>query len=102
MEEVKGFRDITGDEARKRELVKNILVKNFNLFGFKPAETPVIEYENFVKSGNAQDEAISDVYKLTDKGQRKLALRYEFTFQLKRLAENKKLPFKRYQVGEVF
>ena len=97
MEEVKGFRDITGDEARKRELVKN-----FNLFGFKPAETPVIEYENFVKSGNAQDEAISDVYKLTDKGQRKLALRYEFTFQLKRLAENKKLPFKRYQVGEVF
>ncbi len=102
MEEVKGFRDITGDEAKRRELVKSILIKNFKLFGFEPAETPVIEYEQFVKSDNTQDEAISDIYKLTDKGQRKLALRYEFTFQLKRLAKNKKLPFKRYQIGEVF
>ena len=31
-----------------------------------------------------------------------MALRYEFTFQLKRLAKNKKLPYKRYQIGEVF
>ncbi|MBS3155280.1 ATP phosphoribosyltransferase regulatory subunit, partial [Candidatus Woesearchaeota archaeon] len=102
MEEVKGFRDITGDEAKRREIVKSILVKNFKLFGFEPAETPLIEYEKFVKSDNSQDAAISDIYKLTDKGQRKLALRYEFTFQLKRLAKNKKLPFKRYQIGEVF
>ena len=29
-------------------------------------------------------------------------MRYEFTFQLKRLANNKKLPYKRYQIGEVF
>ncbi len=36
------------------------------------------------------------------RGERKLALRYEFTFQLKRLAQNKKLPFKRYQIGTVF
>ncbi|PIN94878.1 hypothetical protein COU53_01845 [Candidatus Pacearchaeota archaeon CG10_big_fil_rev_8_21_14_0_10_30_48] len=29
-------------------------------------------------------------------------MRYEFTFQLKRLARNKKLPYKRYQIGPVF
>jgi len=29
-------------------------------------------------------------------------LRYEFTFQLKRIAQNKKLPYKRFQIGPVF
>ncbi len=33
---------------------------------------------------------------------RNLALRYELTFQLKRTGNNKKLPYKRYSVGEVF
>lgn len=100
MEIVKGFKDVSGFEAKKRELIRNIIVKNFKLYGFEPAETPVIEYENSVKS--TQDDAISDIFKLQDKGKRKLALRYEFTFQLKRLSKNKKLPYKRYQIGEVF
>jgi len=43
-----------------------------------------------------------NIFKLKDKGERDLALRYEFTFQLKRLMQNKKLPYKRYQIGEVF
>ena len=61
----------------------------------EPAETPVIEYEEFVRGNNQNDEAISDIYKLQDKGKRNLALRYEFTFQLKRIAQNRKLPYKR-------
>lgn len=99
---VKGFKDFTGEEAKKREKIREIIIKNFKAYGFEPAETPIIEYENFVKSGNEQDEVVSDIFKLQDKGKRKLALRYEFTFQLKRLAKNKKLPYKRYQIGEVF
>ena len=55
-----------------------------------------------MKGDNSNDEAISDIFKLKDRGKRKLALRYEFTFQLKRLMKNKKLPFRRYQIGEVF
>jgi len=102
MESVKGFRDFTGAEALKREKTKEILIRNFKSYGFEPAETPIIENEEFVKSQSAGDEAISDVFKLEDKGKRKLALRYEFTFQLKRIANNKKLPYKRYQIGEVF
>jgi histidyl-tRNA synthetase len=101
-ETVKGFRDFTGEEARMREKIKEILRGNFELYGFEPAETPVIEYEEFVKGENPADEAVSDIFKLQDRGRRNLALRYEFTFQLKRLAENKKLPFKRYQIGPVF
>jgi histidyl-tRNA synthetase len=97
---VKGFRDFSGEEALKREKIKEIIIKKFRAYGFLPAEMPIIENENFVKTG--EDEAISDVFCLKDKGERKLALRYELTFQLKRLAKTKKLPFRRYQIGEVF
>jgi len=97
---VKGFRDI--EDASKRIAIRDIIENIFKLYNFQPTETPIIEYEEFVKGNNTGDEIISDIFKLSDKGKRKLALRYEFTFQLKRLAKNKKLPYKRYQIGEVF
>ena len=99
---VKGFNDFTGEDAVKRAEIKKILVEIFEKYGFEPAETPLVEYEEFVKGDNEKDEAVSDIFKLQDKGKRKLALRYEFTFQLKRLMQNRKLPYKRYQIGEVF
>ena len=99
---VKGFKDYSGEEARKKAEIRKILVRTFEKYGFWPAETPIIEYEEFVKGENPADEVISDIFKLKDKGKRNLALRYEFTFQLNRLAKNKKLPYKRYQIGEVF
>ena len=102
IETVKGFKDFSGEEARKKAEIRKILVETFEKYGFEPAETPIIEYEDFVRGENSGDEVISDIFKLKDKGNRDLALRYEFTFQLKRLMKNKKLPYKRYQVGEVF
>jgi histidyl-tRNA synthetase len=101
-EKVKGFQDFSGKEAEQRTAIKEILVESFEKYGFQPAETPIIEFEQFVKGDNTNDEAISDIFKLKDKGKRNLALRYEFTFQLKRLMQNKKLPYKRYQIGPVF
>jgi len=101
-ETVKGFNDYTGENASKRAEIKKILVDIFERYGFEPAETPVIEYEKFVKGENSNDEVVSDIFNLKDKGTRNLALRYEFTFQLKRLIKNKKIPYKRYQIGEVF
>jgi len=97
---VKGFRDI--EDASKRIAVRNIIEQTFRLYNFIPVETPIIEYEEFVKGENANKETISEIFKLQDRGKRKLALRYEFTFQLKRIAKNKKLPYKRYQIGTVF
>jgi len=103
-ENVKGFKDYIGEEAKKRADVKKLIIFLFERYGFSPVETPIVEYEEFVKGPEAQsnDEAVSDIFKLQDKGKRKLALRYEFTFQLKRLIQNQKLPFKRYQIGKVF
>ena len=63
-EKVKGFSDFLEEEALKREAIKKIIIKNFKLYGFEPAETPLIEYESFVKGDNQQDEAISDIFKL--------------------------------------
>ncbi len=102
IEKVKGFRDFTGEEAEKLSEIRKIIIKVLENYGFEPAETPIIEYEDFVKSNNEEDEAVSDIFKLKDKGKRNLALRYEFTFQLKRLMQNKKLPYRRYQIGPVF
>jgi histidyl-tRNA synthetase len=99
---VKGFSDFVGPEARKREKIRKIIQEQFELYGFEPAETPVIEQEEFVRGENPNDEAVRDVFKLQDRGERKLALRYEFTFQLKRIAKNQKLPYKRYQIGYNF
>jgi histidyl-tRNA synthetase len=102
METVKGFNDFTGEEAEKRAVIMEVIRRTFEKYGFQPAETPIIEYEEFVKGNNQNDEAVRDIFKLQDKGERKLALRYEFTFQLKRIAKNKKLPYKRYQIGYNF
>ncbi len=99
---VKGFRDYLGEEAQKRAEIRKKLQEIFERYAFEPVETPIIEYEEFVKGENKEDEAVSDIFKLKDKGNRNLALRYEFTFQLKRIANGKKLPYKRYQLGEVF
>jgi len=101
-ETVKGFRDYLGDEALKRMEIKKIVQKQFELYGFEPAETPSVEYEEFVRGDNVNDSAVRDVFSLEDRGKRKLALRYEFTFQLNRVAQNQKLPYKRFQIGSLF
>ncbi len=105
IETVKGFRDILPEEALKREKVRGIIAEICKKYGFVPLETPTIEYEELVKGDNELDEAVSTIYKLKDRADRKLALRFEFTFQLSRLLmENStiKMPLRRYQTGSVF
>ena len=99
---VKGFKDFLGNEARKRAKIKRIIEDKFNSFGFEPAETPIIELEEFVRGKNQNDEAVRDIYSLEDRAKRKLALRYEYTFQLQRISKEQKLPYKRYQIGPNF
>jgi len=99
---VKGFNEFVGVEAAKRAAIRKIIQGEFEAYGFEIAESPIIEAEDFVIRDNANDEAVRDVFRLTDRGKRKLAMRFEFTFQLKRLAKNQKLPFKRFQIGSLF
>lgn len=109
VDRVKGFQDFLPPESLKRKEIKKIVETVFNEYGFIPIETPLVEYDETMKSdtlpAEEEDEAISDRFRLKDKGGRNLGLRYEFTFQLARILKQNptlKMPFKRYQIGEVF
>jgi histidyl-tRNA synthetase len=99
---VKGFSDFIGKDARKRDKIISIIKNRFELYGYEPAETPIIEFETFAKGNNSDDSAVRDLFRLQDRGERELALRYEFTFQLKRIAKKQKIPYKRFQIGYNF
>ncbi|MSS74232.1 histidine--tRNA ligase [Candidatus Pacearchaeota archaeon] len=106
-ETVKGFQDILPPESQKRTAVRAVIEKKFQNYGFVPIETPTIEYEELMRTNSleSEDDAISDRFRLKDRGGRNLSIRYEFTFQLAKLIKlnpNLKMPFKRYQIGSVF
>lgn len=107
MDTVKGFRDYLPPESLQRKKLREIIVTWFERFGFLPFETPIIEYDDLMKGDttDGEDEAISDRFRLSDRGNRQLGLRYEFTFQLKRIFKQNptiKLPLRRYQMGSNF
>ena len=106
---VKGFQDYLPPESLKRDKIKKIAEKYYKLYGFLPVETPMMEFDELMKPeslpNEQEDEAVRDRFRLQDRGSRNLGLRYEFTFQLARIFKenpNIKLPFKKYQIGEVF
>lgn len=102
---LKGFRDFLPSEARKRNYVINSLKKVFESFGFEPLETPVLEYEEILL-GKYGDEGDKLMYRFTDNGERRVAMRYDQTVPLARVvtqyANELPLPFKRYQVSNVY
>ncbi|MCL5970708.1 MAG: ATP phosphoribosyltransferase regulatory subunit [Patescibacteria group bacterium] len=102
---LKGFRDFLPLEAKKRQYVINTLKEVFELYGFEPLETPALEYEAIL-TGKYGDEGEKLMYKFEDLGKRKVALRYDQTVPLARVASqyqnNLILPFKRYQIQNVW
>ncbi|KKR17118.1 MAG: Histidine-tRNA ligase, partial [Candidatus Levybacteria bacterium GW2011_GWA1_39_32] len=102
---LKGFRDFLPKEARKRQYVLDTLKKVFESYGFEPLETPVLEYEE-VLLGKYGDEGDKLMYRFTDNGDRKVAMRYDQTVPLARVVAQYQndlpLPFKRYQIQNVW
>lgn len=102
---LKGFRDFLPKEARKRQYVLEALKKVFESYGFEPLETPALEYEEILsdKYGTEGDKLM---YKFTDNGDRKVALRYDQTVPLSRVVAQYQnelpIPFKRYQIQNVW
>jgi len=98
----KGFRDINPDLAKKRRWVINQIVEVLEDFGFIPIETPIIEFADTLKGKYGEEEKL--IYEFEDRGGRDLALRYDLTVPLARYVAtyNPPLPFRRYQIGQVF
>ncbi len=102
---LKGFRDLLPAQATIRKQVKETLVEVFESFGYEPLETPTLEQQALLL-GKYGDEADKLVYKFLDNGKRKVGLRYDLTVPLARVVSQYKndlpLPFKRYQIQNVF
>ncbi len=98
----KGFRDIKPELAKIRRETINKIVSVLEEYGFEPIETPVIEFADTLKGKYGDEEKL--IYEFTDRGDRKLALRYDLTVPLARYVAtyNPQLPFRRYQIGQVF
>lgn len=102
---LKGFRDFLPLEARKRQYVINTLKSVFELYGFEPLETPVLEYEEIL-TGKYGDEGDKLMYRFEDNGKRRVAMRYDQTVPLARVVAQYQnqlaFPFKRYQIQPVW
>jgi len=102
----KGTRDFKFNEEILRQRIIATIKKIFELHGFLPLETPILERFEILKAKYAGGaEILKEVFKLRDQGGRILGLRYDLTVPLARfIAINPtvKLPFKRYQFGPVF
>ncbi len=98
----KGFRDINPALAKKRRVVIGQIAEVLETNGFEPLETPTIEFADTLTGKYGEEEKL--IYKFTDRGGRDLALRYDLTVPLARYIAtyNPPLPFRRYQVGQVF
>src|SRR3989338_192492 len=98
----KGFRDIKPEMAKGKREAINKIVSVLEEYGFVPIETPTIEFAETLEGKYGDEEKL--IYKFTDRGGRKLALRYDLTVPLARYVAtyNPPLPFRRYQIGQVF
>ncbi|MBI1968963.1 ATP phosphoribosyltransferase regulatory subunit, partial [Candidatus Woesearchaeota archaeon] len=108
LQTAKGVRDIPPEEKLLKNQVVRTIQAVFELYGFQPLETPILErYETLTAkfaAGEASD-ALKETFKLKDQGDRDLGLRFDLTVPLARyIAMNPmlKLPFKRYELGPVF
>ena len=101
----KGFRDIEPETAKKRRETIAKIADVLEEYGFVPLETPTIEFAETLLGKYGEDEKL--IYQFTDRGGRKLALRFDLTVPLARYVANnlgviEKGPFRRYQIGQVF
>ena len=107
---VKGTRDIIGEEANAFNYIENLLKQICELFAYNEVKPPVLEHtELFVRGvGESSDVVRKEMYTFLDKAERSVTMRPEFTAGIMRLIiQNKllntnELPLKTYYVGPVF
>lgn len=106
LKQLKGTKEYLPEEQIIREEIKNKLVKVFERYGYRPVETSILDfYDIAARKYIGGEEILKEIYRLRDRGNRELCLRYELTFKLAKLIAmnpNVKFPFKRYEIGKVF
>lgn len=103
---IRGTQDYLPEQEVTRRAIRRTLEDTFMAYGCKPIETPILNYTELMASKYAGGaEILQEMYTLTDRGERDLALRYDLTIPFaKVVAMNPSItmPFKRYEIGKVF
>ena len=106
IERAKGTKDTPPEEEIAKQEIVTALKKTFEIYGFSPLETPVLErWDTLTAKYGGGAEITKEIFNLTDQGGRNLGLRFDLTVPLARFVAsnpNIKFPFKRYQIGLAF
>jgi histidyl-tRNA synthetase len=98
------MRDIESDEASKIEYIRQKFIETSNLFGFQFMESSPIELLSVIETKSGPS-IKNEIYYFKDKGDRDVALRFDFTIGLTRYAvsqKSMKLPAKLSAFGGVW
>ncbi len=103
---VKGTFDFMPEDMQIRNKIIDVLRRNFEKNGYLPLETPMLNYFDLLSYKYSEDaEILSEIYRLSDQGDRDLGLRYDLTVPFCKVVGLNKglvLPFRRYEIGKVF
>ena len=99
-----GFIEFSPIEQVQFKKIKTIIAKNFELFGYNPLDTVVIEKQD-VLLAKAGGETEKQIFSLK-KGDTNMCLRFDLTVPLARYVASREnelaFPFKRFQIGKVY
>jgi histidyl-tRNA synthetase len=106
-----GTRDVLADEVERRERAFGAIRGTFARYGYEPLETPAFENIEML-TGKYGDEGEKLIFKILRRGEHEasgeadLALRYDLTVPLARVASRYwgrlPVPYKRYAIGPVW
>lgn len=100
----RGMRDIETDESSKIEYIRQKFIETSNLFGFQFMTPSPIELLSVIETKSGPS-IKNEIYYFKDKGDRDIALRFDFTIGLTRYAvsqKSMKLPAKLAAFGGVW
>ena len=98
------MRDLESDEVSKIEYIRQKFIETSNLFGFQLMEPSPIELLSVIETKSGPS-IKNDIYYFKDKGDREVALRFDFTIGLTRYVvsqKSMKLPAKLSAFGGVW
>jgi len=103
----RGFVDKTAADLRAEEKIMAVIREVYELYGFEPVETPLIEYTDALgKFLPDQDRPNAGVFSFQDDDEQWLSLRYDLTAPLARYVaehfEQLPKPCRSYRAGWVF
>ena len=106
LKSVRGSIDYGKKDAMIRSFISKTLQETFEKYGYSPLETSILCYYDLLAlKYDTDNDILKEIYKVTDQGNRNLALRYDLTVPFaKYIASNAdiRLPYKRYEIGKVF